>query len=506
MKNGGKLLIITLMFLSLAVVLTSCGCGNSTHTYTVGGTVTGLAPGKFVVLQNNGRDDLTVTQDGSFTFATALANGASYNVTVKTQPAGQSCTVSNNTGTISGADVTDVTVVCYDSGTLDTTFGTNGVVTYDSGYGYDYGESVTVDSNGKILVAGTSYNGDDSDMTVLRINADGSPDTSFGTNGVVTYDSGDHDYGYSVTVDSNGEILVTGYISNGGVSDMAVLRFNADGSPDTSFGTNGVVTYDSGYGSRGESITVDSNGKILVAGTSYNFSDSDMTVWRFNTDGSPDTTFGTNGVVTYDSGYGNDYGESVTVDLNGKILVAGTSYNGDDSDMTVLRINADGLPDTSFGIGSIVTYDSGYGDYGYSVTVDSNGKILVAGYIFNGADSDITVLRFNTDGSPDTTFGTNGVATYDGGYGYSITVDSNGEILVTGYISNGGVSDMAVLRFNTDGSPDTTFGTNGVATYDSGDGHNAGKSVTVDSNGKILVAGTIYKNRDSNMTVWRFNP
>ncbi|VAX30946.1 hypothetical protein MNBD_NITROSPIRAE02-1281, partial [hydrothermal vent metagenome] len=266
MRKDCKLLIIALMFLSLAVVLAGCGCGiGSTPTYTVGGTVTGLASGKFVVLQNNGGDDLTIMQDGSFTFATALADGASYNVTVKTQPAGQFCTASNNTGTISGEDVTDVTVVCYDSGTLDTTFGTNGVVTYDSGY-YDYGYSVTVDSNRKILVAGTSYNGSDSDTTVWRFNADGTPDTIFGTNGVVTYDSGYHDYGYSVTVDSNGDILVTGYISNGGDSDMTVWRFNADGTPDTAFGTNGVITYDGGNGDDyGKSVTVDSNKKILVA-------------------------------------------------------------------------------------------------------------------------------------------------------------------------------------------------------------------------------------------------
>ena len=280
----------------------------------------------------------------------------------------------------------------YDPGSLDTAFGTGGVATYDGG-GLDYGWSVTVDSNGKVLVAGYSYDGSNSDMAVWRFNADGSPDTAFGTGGVATYDGGSNDYGWSVTVDSNGKVLVAGSTSGG--YDMAVWRFNADGSLDTAFGTGGVATYDGGGTDYGYSITIDSNGKVLVAGSSYSSSNDDMAVWRFNADGSLDTAFGTGGVATYDnSGSHLDYAYSVTVDSNGKVLVAGRSYNGSYSDMAVWRFNANGSPDTAFGTGGVATYDGGSDDYGRSVTVDSNGKVLVAGYSYNGSDYDVAVWRY----------------------------------------------------------------------------------------------------------------
>ena len=239
------------LFISLVVILTSCGNaggGGDMPTYTVGGTVNGLAPGELVVLQNNGGDDLTVAQNG-LVFFTALADGSSYNVTVRTQPTGQTCTASNNTGTISGADVVDVAVECYNASTFDTTFDGDVIVEdHDnaaSGNGSDSDRSITTDSDGKVLVTGYCYNGSDNDMVIWRYNSDGTLDTTFDGDGIVVHDNAaggnGSDYGNSITTDSDGKILVTGSSENGSDFDMIIWRYNSDGTLDTTFDGYGIV-------------------------------------------------------------------------------------------------------------------------------------------------------------------------------------------------------------------------------------------------------------------------
>ena len=458
----------------------------SVDTYTVGGTVSGLSG--TLTLQNNGGDDLTITADGPFTFSTALADGSGYNVTVKTQPDGQTCFVTNGSGTVSGADVTDVTVDCYNSGSLDPTFNSSGTMpgiiisnSAAGGNGNDWGSSITTDADGKILVTGLSWNSaGNSDMVIWRYNADGAPDTTFGTDGIVVSNNAaggnGYDWGFSITIDANGKILITGAITNSaGNSDMVIWRYNADGTPDTTFGTDGIVVsngaaggngYDCGY-----SITIDANGKILVTGVSWNRSgDYDMVIWRYNVDGTPDTTFGTDGIVVSNGaagGNGDDWGFSITIDAKGRILVSGYSNNGSDKDMVIWRYNTDGTPDTSFGTNGIVVSNNAAGgngnDYGFSITTDANGKILVPGSSYNGYSKDMVIWRYNTDGTPDTTFDTNGIVvsnnatgensdnwnffSISGDAGLSITMDAKGKILVSGDRYNGTDYDMAIWRY-----------------------------------------------------------
>ncbi len=505
----------------------------SVNTYTVGGTVTGLSG--TVVLQNNSGDDLAITSDGTFSFSTALADGSSYNVTVKTQPAGQSCFVTNGSGTVSGADVTDIQVGCYNSGSLDPTLNNSGIVVHDNAAGgndWDEGVSITTDSNGKILVTGGSYNGSDSDMVIWRYNADGTLDTTFDSNGIVVSDNAaggnGWDEGVSITTDSNGKILVTGYSDNGsGNADMVIWRYNANGTPDTTFDSNGIVVSDNAAGGNGRDdgnfITTDANGKILVTGYSDNGSNYDMVIWRYNANGAPDTTFDSNGIVVSNSaagGNGKDIGRSITTDLNGKILVTGGSYNGSDSDMVIWRYNADGTLDTTFDSNGIVVSDNAAGgndwDEGYSITTDSNGKVLVTGNSYNGSNYDMVIWRYNANGAPDTTFDSNGIVVSNsaaGGNGrdegYSITTDSNGKVLVTGNSNNGSNYDMVIWRYNANGAPDTTFDTDGIVVSNSaagGNSHDIGRSIITDADGKVLVTGSSLNGTDYDMVIWRYIP
>ncbi|MFM7739828.1 MAG: delta-60 repeat domain-containing protein, partial [Planctomycetota bacterium] len=145
---------------------------------------------------------------------------------------------------------------------------------------------------------------------------------------------------------------------------------------------------------------------IVVAGWAHNGSNDDFALVRYNADGSLDTSFGTAGKVTTPVGTSNDQGYSVTIQPDGKIVLAGSTHNGSNWDFALVRYNADGSLDTSFGTGGMVTTPIGTNDdYGLSVTFQPECKIVVAGWAHNGSNWDFALVRYNADGSLDTSFG-----------------------------------------------------------------------------------------------------
>ena len=171
---------------------------------------------------------------------------------------------------------------------------------------------------------------------------------------------------------------------------------------------------------------------------------------RYNTNGSLDSSFGTAGFVTTLIGSIYDFGNSVAVQGDGKILVAGASSSGTNNyDFAVARYMTDGTLDSSFGTGGIVTTPIGGDDFGQSVAVQSSGKILVAGYSRIGSASYyFTLVRYNSGGSLDSSFGTGGIVTTESGQGYGMALQSDGNILVTGWGSADGHYAFALLRYN----------------------------------------------------------
>jgi uncharacterized delta-60 repeat protein len=241
---------------------------------------------------------------------------------------------------------------------------------------------------------------------------------------------------------------------------MAIWRYNANGSLDTSFGGVGYVVYDNAvYYSYGFGSTIDAEGKILVTGANG----ADMATWRYNSNGSLDTSFGGVGYVVHHNAAGGDdvdEGRAVIIDTNGKILVAGESEGVSSTswDMTIWRYNSDGSLDTSFGGSGYVSHNSAAGgnfsDWGQAITTYSNEKILIAGFSDSISQSDEMVIWcYNNDGSLDTSFGGVGYVVHNnaaGGNktdkGQSITIDSSGRILVAG-TSFGSAPDMAIWRY-----------------------------------------------------------
>ncbi|MCP4967191.1 MAG: hypothetical protein GY926_18420, partial [bacterium] len=225
-----------------------------------------------------------------------------------------------------------------------------------------------------------------------------------------------------------------------------------------------------------------------VCGISHNGSNYDSALTRYNSDGTLDTSFGGgDGIVTTAIGSSQDYGQSVTVQSDGKILIGGYSFNGSSYEFTLTRYNADGMLDTGFGGGDgIATTDIGSGnDYGRSVTVQSDGKILVGGYSHNGSNNDFALVRYNSDGTLDTDF--DPVTTLDG----TPTFIEGGAAVVLDMDVDVSDSDLDALNGgvgNYDGASLTLVRNGGASTEDVFS--NSGLLGTLSEGGALIYNGT----------------
>ena len=271
------------------------------------------------------------------------------------------------------------------------------------------------------------------------------------------------DVGNSMAIQSDGKIVVAGYSSIGGYDNFALIRYNPNGSLDTSFnGTGKVTTAIGSVHDRGNSVAIQSDGKIVVAGYSQN-SNYDFAVVRYNPNGSLDTTFNGTGKVTTAFGTSNDVGNSVAVQSDGKIVVAGQTIIGSNDDFALVRYNSNGSLDTNFnGAGKVTTAIGSFGDRAHSMAMLSDGKIVVAGESYMGGSAyDFALARYNSNGSLDTSFnGTGKVTTAFGSsddIGNSVAVQSDGKLVVAGYALTGGNFNFALARYEggIDLDPDT---------------------------------------------------
>jgi uncharacterized delta-60 repeat protein len=393
-------------------------------------------------------------------------------------------------------------------GDLDTNFDSDGKVTTAIGGSNHRVRSVAIQSDGKIVAAGEGF-GSLWDFALARYNTDGTLDTSFDSDGKVTTVFGaSNDRVYSVAIQSDGKIVVAGVSYTGSSNDFALVRYNTDGSLDTSFDSDGKVTTDFGGGNdQAFSVAIQSDGKIVAAGNSRN-GNWDFALARYNTDGSLDTSFDSGGKVTTDFGGGNDRAYSVAIQSDGKIVAAGYSSNGSNNDFALARYNTDGTLDTNFDSGGKVTTDFGGGnDYAFSVAIQSDGKIVAAGRGSNGGD-DFALVRYNTDGTLDTNFDSGGKVTTDFGgdddQAYSVAIQSDGKIVVAGLSYTGSNNGFALVRYNTDGTLDTSFDSDGKVTTAIGGTNDRAYSVAIQSDGKIVAAGYSFSGISQDFALVRY--
>ncbi|HYV95726.1 MAG TPA: T9SS type A sorting domain-containing protein [Chitinophagales bacterium] len=383
-------------------------------------------------------------------------------------------------------------------GTLDQTFGNGGMVITPFGNCVK-AHAIAMGADGKIVVAG-SYRTDSTtyrkNLILLRYNSEGGLDNTFGSDGIVTADLGDIEEGNAVLVQHDGKIVVVGSTDNWtNYYNVILVRYTEDGLLDSTFDSDGIAEVSlANEDDRAMGAALQADGKIVVVGSiSFNVNHLDYFISRFNGNGSLDSLFGSNGFVQVDYDNENQEGESITIQADGKILAGGYSNQSMVANFMIARFTSQGIPDSTFGINGKSLTDLGGDDRAYSMTVQPDGKILQNGYTFANYTTDVSLMRYNSDGTPDYSFGTSGIVITDVSgfedYSRSIALQTDGKILLSGSSRFNTSTDFTLLRYNTDGTTDSTFDEDGIViTNFGGASANAFASV-LQQNQKIILAG-----------------
>ena len=406
------------------------------------------------------------------------------------------------------------------AGTLDATFGTDGVAPFDGGDD-ELGYSLAFGDGGAIYVLGR---GESHHLIVTKFSDAGKRDTGFATTGVLDLGplrSSDalksFDLDRALLRLPDGNLLAAGYNYDGTtLDDLLLAKFDVDGNLDTGFGTGGIQTYNNllytpGSGNANEqahSLALGSDGKVWVTGFAYQDTNKKEQFLAMKVDltslGSPERAgFG---------GDGTDYAYALALLSNGAFL-AGASNEGGGSKGVWLRLTADLSEQDS---GTLSAFDGGRIT---ASALDAEGRVVLAGYTYDGTDTDVVVVRMSPDGALDTSFGENGVVRRDalgglsdwGDYAFSVALDGEGRILVAGrsVAAHDGSRrdyDLMVLRLRPDGSLDPSFGDGGVFLWDGGHGDDGAFEVALDGRGRIVVTGFSDNGSDYDLVLLRLNP
>ena len=359
------------------------------------------------------------------------------------------------------------------------------------------------------------------DTLDLKLTIDIKPatlDTAFSTDGKATTDFGNNDEANAVAIQSDGKIVTAGFANDGTDDNFAIARYNADGTLDTSFSTDGKVTTDfGGNDDQARAVAIQPDGKIVAAGFANDGSDNNFALARYNTNGSLDTTFSSDGKLTTDFDGKDDEAYAVAIQPDGRIVAAGYATNtnqttnittDDHKDFALTRYNSDGSLDESFSNqtkdfgrndGKVTSLINIYDQEIYAMTIQSDGKIVVVGRSWSGIGNDFAVERYRPNGSRDHTFGfplqsdvRPGRVTTDfsgtGDYPHAIALQPDGKIVVAGRSWSNGNHNFALVRYTAQGDLDTMFGNGGKVRTDI-NGDDVVHAVAVLSNGKIIAAG-----------------
>jgi len=450
----------------------------------------------------------TTNQYNAFTTANVLANDSS--------PEG-------NLLFVSGFDTSQTKgkVDYLVPGSLDETFGTSGKVVTNAG-GNSNGNAVALQPDGKIVVVGYSQG---SRMSMVRYLPDGSLDPGFGQNGIVI-----DDYAYSpnvvgsnpnlaqvvndpkapqygvgtdgsaVAIQTDGKIVVAGMLVPAyeppnyySLPEVFVARYDAAGKIDPTFNGNGFVATKIGQDDRGLAIALQEDGKIVVGGKSGN----DFAVLRYLSNGQLDASFNGKGWATIDFG-GTEWGRGLAIQKDGRIVIAGNSYTEPESnysEFVLARYDPNGSLDASFDDDGTVVTDFGSTAMGYALAIQPDQKIVVAGdaYSLDKSNWEMTLVRYNHDGSLDASFNGDGkvISNFDpGSYGRAIALQEDGKILVAGSGYSNAYYGFGLARFNPDGNLDLSFNHGQIAVVNQGV-KDFGLGIAVQPDGKTIMTGLV---------------
>jgi uncharacterized delta-60 repeat protein len=374
------------------------------------------------------------------------------------------------------------------AGDLDASFDGDGRVVFDVFGGVDdSAQAVAIQRDGKIVIAGFwcgfGAGCNVGTFAISRFNPDGSLDSAFGSGGrtLVAFPNG-WAQATDVAIQTDGKIVATGWRNDDdGVNDadFALVRLEPDGDLDPTFSGDGKVMTSFGGSDGGEAVTIQGDGKIVVAGSTRGCGDEDFALARYNTDGSLDTSFSGDGKVC--SGFGSDHEGALAVaiqtnafpgDHRTRIVVAGTTDDDNcpldcDYDFALARYHANGSLDTSFGgDGKVTTGLLSSEDVAAAVAIQPDGRIVAAGHTTNTGDHDFALARYNSDGSLDGSFEGGTLVTEMGAWdeAEALAIQADGRIVAAGSAeSYDGDYDFAIARYHpiTDNTPPNTTITSG---------------------------------------------
>ncbi len=392
------------------------------------------------------------------------------------------------------------------AGLLDCSFAGSGIVITSVAAGTNSVHAVAVQPDGKILVAGSARVGFNQSFALARYTSTGILDTTFGTNGITTSSFGfGDDVINAITLQQDGKIVVAGSAALFGNTFFAVARYTSTGILDTSFNGNGKVTTSiEGTNNQAFAVGMQSDGKIVVAGFA---NASKIALARYTPTGILDTTFGTAAGTTVTTLGTGARAYALNVQSDDTLIIGGYASVGREA-FALLRYSSSGILDNSFGTNGITTTIIADSDsQAFALATQPDGNLLLAGFSIVNAQDYCAIARYTSLGILDPTFGTNSITTTRIGSGaeaYAIALQSDGKPVVAGYANVDATSQFFVARYTTTGALDTTFGTQGTVTSNlTAPVAVSFNGMTLQSDGKIIVAGS----SQSSFTVARYiNP
>ena len=377
-------------------------------------------------------------------------------------------------------------------GVLDAEFGVGGKVVSNTSRAFKRSFAIALQRRGKIVVVGYSNGRKGQRAFVGQYNQNGTPDAGFGDGGFAGIAS-NFEAATAVVVQPNRKIVVGGRVG----LDFGLARLNRDGSLDPGFGSAGIVATDFfGRNDSAYALALQPDGKMVVAGSVGKGHTELFGIARYTQEGGLDPTFGNNGKVTL--GFSANLSQALTVALqpDGKIVAAGmAAMDTTRNDFALVRLNADGSRDSTFGVEGLVTTDfSGGFDGVNAVVIQPDGKIVAVGE----SDSKFALARYDPNGRLDLAFGSAGKVETDffgvSAYAAAAALQADGKVIAVGGArridQNSNTDDFAVARFQTDGTLDSTFAQGGKLTIDFLNDADSASSVVIQKDGRVVIAGT----------------
>jgi len=450
----------------------------------------------FEIARFQASGSLDVSFNGSGYTTTDFGNSQDYLAAIAIQ---------SNGGIVAGGytydvnGISDLALARFTSqGAIDNNFGNAGRQVTNIDGGYDFMNCLLVQSNGKILSGGYNSSGANY-LTLVQYNTNGTLNTDFGSGGYIIgyYPAKDITYS-NVFVQTDEKLVTNGQTYDGATIQNILSRFNQDGSVDKSYGQKGIAN------SGGFYAAMQSDNKVVNAGYTNTASGTEIVMSRYYTNGSIDQTYGTNGMTIVDFFDGNESVGPIAIQKDNKVVISGYIYNDVGSDLLMARFNLDGTPDASFGNGGAMITDFEPYDFDQALAIRDDGEILFAGVGYTTDFQLVATLGlFKPNGSLDSTFGQNGKIIIAGGveaFSGSVAFQKDGKILFDYDISTDFSNFSSFInRYNPDGTLDNSFGQNGTVSVD-------GAIIILQKDQKILVAGRMTNLQNNfDFTISRYN-